>query len=206
MQLSSKAGYVLSIAIPLWLSLIAVGFYAILSHEFRHESTPTLAPKTQALGLDLSSNRPADGSRIVLGIHPQCPCTQSTLNSLARLLDAHPALRSEILVYRSKATQGLPSSTVDFAKTLPRTTLRDDADGFAARSLGISTSGTAVLFDGQSQIRFQGGLTIGRGCPVVGPGERAIAEFLHTNNSHLETAPTFGCLIQSGEPSLLPPL
>jgi len=79
-----------------------------------------------------------------------------------------------------------------------------DLTGEHTRSYGVWTSGQIVVYDGDGQLRFCGGITRGRGQLGDNPGLRQLRAALTGSSSHTE-GPVFGCPIRDPDELCGPP-
>jgi hypothetical protein len=173
----------------IWMGGSATGFG--IWQEF--EATP--GPAVQTLGLNCRT--PADGqSRLLVYLHPRCPCSGATLEELARVLEqAPPEVAVEIVFVRPPGTnEGWERGDLwNRAAELPRVQVRVDRDGKEAESVGAATSGFVVLHDSSGRTQFQGGITRGRGMLGGSAGARSLIAVLRGREVPEPAAAVFGC-------------
>lgn len=154
----------------------------------------------------LDAQRPT----LVLAAHPDCPCTQASLEELTRLLSRAGAARvaTHIVIYSDPAfdERWRKASGWTLAAEVPGATLHADPRGQTARALGVQTSGHALLFAPDGHRLFSGGITPARGERGDSAGAEAIVRFVQSGGDRsaaepavTATAPVFGCLLWGDE-------
>jgi len=141
-------------------------------------------------------------SPLLVFIHPQCSCTQATLQQLDRLLadlpetNRHFPTQLVLAVYSSAAT----GSRLPFVPAVwlhhPYRILAD-TNGQLARRFGAATSGEILLYSPARQLLFQGGITPERAQTGDGPGLESLRKALVSGQPTLryQQSAVFGCPI-----------
>jgi hypothetical protein len=181
--------------VPLLWAAAVVGGLATLQ---AYKSRPGTAGHTPALFGELpplanSAGRP----RLLMFVHPKCPCSRASLNELAEIVARE---RSKVTVEVVFVT--LDSAGSDWANTplreqaaaIPGVHLVDD-DGTLAHRLGAETSGYVVLYGADGKLLFSGGITRARGHEGDSSGRHAICALLNGDADAVAGAktPVFGC-------------
>ena len=116
-------------------------------------------------------------ARLLVFLHPQCPCSVATVRELARLA---PVVRTRadiqvLFAHPDDADSGdSPTSLRQQAAAIPGVSIADDPDGQLASACGVQTSGHALLYDANGVLLFSGGLTAGRGHEGGTPSQSAL--------------------------------
>lgn len=143
--------------------------------------------------------------RLVMAIHPQCPCSKASLVNLQRVLERHAAtVTIDLYVYRPADTEPGWSDTplVRLANQTPSLSLHDDVGSKAARAFGIRTSGGVVLYSPEGEVVFYGGVTPSRGHEGDCAGLSAIEDAIEGKPTAIDRFPVFGCpLLNDGAKS-----
>lgn len=182
----------------LWLCALALGLVGLM----RYDATP-------GAGADVPSRWPAEaglaraGDRwtLVVAVHPHCPCSRATIDTLEAMLQATSASPQVYLLFFADPSQ--PASWGDSplwqrASRLAATRLRDPGGRMAAR-FGALTSGAAVAYDRHGVRGFAGGLTPGRGEALRADGAAELAAVVFREGATVPVAtPVFGCALQDG--------
>jgi hypothetical protein len=182
------------IGIVMWAFLIALG----MAWMGRYANMPGARGPVPAhwpagTGLVLSRNRLS----LLVFIHPQCSCTRATVEELKRLI-ASPAGENidttilAVLPY-SKAAEWRASTTVDAIRNLPRLRLFYDLGGRESRHFGAFTSGYALAYSPDGNLRFAGGMTAARGETGDNTGIRVLALLAQGAKISPTSTPVFGC-------------
>lgn len=141
-----------------------------------------------------------DRHTVLLFIHPKCPCTRATLHELDRLLtrldraNIEPPRVAIVAVTPEGAdTSWLNSPIMERASRLAASDVVLDYGGHEAEIFGVTTSGTAMLFDRSGACQYAGGLTASRGHEGDSSGANALASLLAGTESANRRLPVFGC-------------
>jgi hypothetical protein len=183
-------------AAALWVGTVGAAYRAIR----RFESTPGRAAevrKSWPAGTSLVRN---DGApTLVMLVHPHCSCSRASMQELQAIVEKSPrSLRTYVVLYRPHdAKPGWERTDIYTAATKLRgAQVVIDEDGREARRFGGFTSGQTFLYDGQGQLRFEGGVTLLRGHAGMNSGR---ADVIRLANAHAAkgTHPVFGCALLS---------
>jgi hypothetical protein len=190
-----RAGLVVVWLVPIGIGVHALSSYAVVSGPAA--AAPVSWPAECAV-------QPATGRFTLLQfLHPHCPCSRRSLDELRWLL-AHSSEELDAIIFfvaPSGAPDGWQHTRLwDDAQALPRTKVLVDHHGAEARRFGAKTSGHTLLFDGQHQCRFSGGLVGVGGHVDSSSGRRAVFDILTTGASSIQRTPVFGCQLVSEEP------
>ncbi len=140
--------------------------------------------------------------QLLIGIHPKCPCSVSSVAELRKLMETNSdKMRCRALVF-------VPSSVPrDWAETLCVAELRSipgvmtefDYGGDEMRDAGILTSGGTILYDRTDKIHFHGGITPSRGHEGPNAGSEAITAIVEGRETLAMDTPIFGCRIHDSQ-------
>jgi hypothetical protein len=193
------------VAAALWLAVPTLGFAMLLQHQYAagdHGATAAPREHFAALGVEADSQR-----TLIITLHPHCPCSNTTLEELRTLLaESGGSVRATALfvvpagVASSRSDAAAPwaeaSASWHRAATIPGLERRLIAES-EARTLGPRTSGHVLLFDADGVLRFDGGITLGRGHAGDNDGRRALGAALvaatDQKPTQLVTHPVYGC-------------
>ncbi len=70
-----------------------------------------------------------------------------------------------------------------------------DEEGLLAQKFGVETSGHVLLYDGNGQLLFSGGITGLRNHEGANAGRDALLAFSQGQSHRLKETPVFGCLL-----------
>lgn len=173
-----------------WLLTIAAGLVALQRHAaIAAESAPaaTAWPAGSAVARDPSR------ATLVVFVHPGCPCTRATLRQLERVVAHHPRAAAVRVLFRDDGDDVTASAAWELAARVPEAARVRDRDGAEARRFGARTSGEVMLFDAGGVLRFQGGVTPGRGHEGDNEGAAALDRAMRGASERSLRARVFGC-------------
>lgn len=186
-------------ALTLWLTGSLVALWAIDAYK----ATPGGAGATPPRDPERPGEaRQFDCPRLMLFLHPQCPCSQASLTEFMEVVRGAGPVSAEVLfVLPPGVPRGWEQSSLHSAALrLDRIHIRDDAGGVRARKYGAQTSGHVVLYDAQGKLLFSGGITRSRGHAGDNAGRRTLQEALSGQAIAERQFPVFGCPLLSAEP------
>lgn len=133
---------------------------------------------------------------LVMFVHPQCACTEASLDELNRVL-ARCSVNVAAQIWFFQPV-GLPTSWSQStlrhnAAAIPTLIVQNDVGGEQARIFGAETSGYVVLYNPGGQLLFKGGITSSRGHEGDNFGESAIVALLSGKKSECAQTPVYGC-------------
>lgn len=175
-----------------WSGAIAFGTRSLI----RYENTPgQVGVVPQAWPASSSLERALDRPTLVMLAHPRCPCSNTSMDELARTLaQVHEKVRVYVLFLTPKGSPGWEETSLRHrAAAIPGVTVLSDIDGVEARLFGAETSGHALLFDAAGRRLFSGGITASRGHAGDNIGESAIVSLINGGRATRSTAFVFGC-------------
>lgn len=185
--------------IALWASTAGVLWWTTVQYEFA-TATGCETKFADTWPRDTSLVAIADRPTLLLFIHPHCPCTRATLYELDRLsaeLDGDPGNRPHIEVVVALPEEAgelwLNTPNMELAGRLPGASVHLDFGGKETAAFGVTTSGTAMIFDASGICQFVGGLTSSRGHEGESAGTRSLAALFAGRAPVSRNLPVFGC-------------
>ena len=180
-------------AAVVWLSLIGIG----LSFLWSYESAPGAAATPPSHWPTESVIKPAPGrDTLVMLAHPQCPCTQASLEELDKLM-AHCQGRLDVYVVVTRpagfSDDWAKASLWRRAAAIPGVHVLIDLEGVEAKRFHAATSGQVVLYGTDGRLLFSGGITASRGHVGDSFGKSAIESLVKSSSANDERSPVFGC-------------
>jgi hypothetical protein len=174
-----------------WLGLSALVFWWLQAYA----TTPGQPARPVNGPLPLATDKGERGWRLILFVHPHCPCSIPLLAELVRLTERLPGLQVRMVFVRPPGCpEGWEAGRLfQRASALPQVQAVIDADGVEARRFGARTSGQAFLFDREDRLCFQGGLTVSRGHEGASPGGEAVIALVANGTADRSQTPVFGC-------------
>jgi hypothetical protein len=193
-------GYRLPLLLTAWTAAIVWGTAILAIHDARPGPAATAASAA-----NLPSAGSSNLSKLLVFLHPKCPCSTATAGELARLMTrCQNRIDVEVFVFQpaDQPQSWSETSLVQCVRTIPGITVRFDPDAKLARQVGASTSGQVLLYDRSGQLQFKGGITGSRGHEGDNDGEDAIvARVLNRDVSagRISHTPVYGCALYSLE-------
>ena len=182
-----------------WVVGAAVGIFA-LSDYSATQGMPARADSTwpDPPGIDF----PEHGGCVLMFAHPRCPCTRASLAELDNLMRDLES-KATVVFWQPPAgsSEWCDSDLIQFARRSTRLQVFLDEGGQVTSLFGGRTSGTCLVFDRTGTLRFNGGVTAGRGHRGKTAAHQQIAAILRKDDSSVgpssqQSFPVFGCAIQ----------
>jgi len=191
----------LAYCVPLlWIATIVGGLGALQAYK----SQPGRSGQTPAVFTEWGSGSDSQRRpRLLMFLHPQCPCSRASLHELAEIVARNPGKATFELVFVNPKGAGPEWANTQLrqqAAAIPNVRLIDD-DGTLAHRLGAETSVYVVLYDADGKLLFRGGITRSRGHEGDNAGRQDICALLagNTDAPRGEKTPVYGCpLFTSG--------
>jgi hypothetical protein len=181
-----------SIRSAVWIAAVSCGLWWLN----RYHATPGSVGQTPtSLPADVSGVFLPGRTRLLMFVHPRCPCSRASLAQLAEIVAQNKGRVAAAIVFvkpPGAAPDWERSSLWDAAVKIRGARVMCD-DGTLARRLGAETSGHVMLYDADGRLLFSGGITRSRGHEGVSSGGRAICRLLHGETTSDSTMPVFGC-------------
>jgi hypothetical protein len=164
----------------LWVGLAAYGFGLWSAYEQRPGEIPDAADGT------VSFSGPTGVWRVLMFVHPHCPCSQASVLELRRLLHqlagtaAVGSVQAVVFVVRPPdAPAGWEQGELlHDLSTDPEVSVALDSGGQEAKRWKAATSGHVIVLDPQGRLRFRGGITPGRGQQGSSLGSQRIMQMI----------------------------
>ena len=158
-----KSLQAIHVVTAIWICSVVAGTTLLA----RYSSSPGLAagpPRSWPVVPELSrqSSRP----RLLMFVHPKCPCSRASINELARLT---ARCRDQMdLTALFVVPPGCPpdwhkTALWENANAIPGLQVIADQGARLASAFGVTTSGHCVVYDAENRLIFSGGITTGRG-------------------------------------------
>ncbi len=174
----------------LWVLTIAAGLVALQRHAaIASESAPAAARWPAGSGVARDPSR----QTLVVFVHPGCPCTRATLRQLERVTAHHPGAAAVRVLFRDDGDDVTAAAAWGLSARVPGAVRVRDPGGAEARRFGARTSGEVMLFDAGGVLRFQGGVTPGRGHEGDNEGAAALDRAMRGAPASSLRARVFGC-------------
>lgn len=140
-----------------------------------------------------------DKHRLVMFVHPRCPCSRASLRELDRLMIHLPeaAVVTVAAVY-PPGIGPVPSENglLQQASAIHGVRVFTDYQATEAQRFGAQTSGHVVAYDRQGRLVFRGGITSARGHEGDSLGRDMLIQALWQDDHEAAQAAVFGCSLQ----------
>lgn len=196
---AGHSSWLIALALVAWLGASLAAWYGVTAFGFTGEhvadgETPAVWPKDSAI--IPSKDRPT----LLLFLHPQCACSQATVEELERLstlapTGTPPAIRVVASTPRSTGKLWESSPLLRSTGRLPNASVFADAGGVEAARFGARVSGTVLLYDADGRRLYAGGVTMARGHDGHNAGIQAVADLLQNPRAQVTAIPAFGCKV-----------
>jgi hypothetical protein len=146
-----------------WLVITASGLLLLVDYDSKPGA---LASPPRSWPSEVSLVRNSAKPTLLMFLHPRCPCSWASLNELARIaFDERETLDVLVLFTQPPGVDADWSHTDLWEKAVANDDLRVaiDADGLLTKQFGAKTSGQVLVYDTSGRLRFDGGITPGRG-------------------------------------------
>ena len=164
----------------LWVGLIIYGFGLWNAYDQRPGEVP------EATAVAVPSISPIGSWRVMMFVHPHCPCSRASVLELRRLLHQLAATAAEESVQAVVFVVRPPDAPVGWeqGELLRALSLHQevsvtlDCGGLEAKRWEATTSGHVIVLDPQGRVRFRGGITPGRGQQGSSLGSQRIVQMI----------------------------
>lgn len=176
----------------LWLSLVAAGFWLLLSYE----SLPGRVDNIPGYWPNQSQLTPLAGScTLIMFVHPKCPCTSASLNELAVLMTRCRRLKAFVLLLSPSGLLNDWEKTDHWyhAANIKGVTVHSDMSGQEAAIFKATTSGQTIVYSPDGKLVFNGGITAGRGHEGDNQGLDTVISVANEGSVKCHNSPVFGC-------------
>jgi hypothetical protein len=184
-----------AVAVLGWLVLIAVGVGAVWRYQLGAGATARSGARWP-VGSTLP--RAADRATVIQFIHPRCPCSRASLESLRSAMAVQSAPPALLIVFlRPGGTSAAWTQTASWrlAERIPGAQLLVDSDGKEAARFGALTSGQTFAFAADGTLSFSGGITPARGEAGDSVGRQELLAALARPATSIATSRVYGCAL-----------
>ena len=184
-----------------WLATAGAGMKLLLDHQSR-AGEPAQAPAAWPGESRLGPS--PDIPRLVVFLHPRCPCSRATLSELSRLMARRRAPVDAVAVFIIPDELVASWGQTDLwreARRIPGLRVVLDPGGVESRRFGPVTSGQVLYYGAEGRLAFAGGITPGRGHAGDNAGEATVLALLEGSSTRaIAATPVFGCALWSPQP------
>lgn len=182
-----------------WLILVGLLFSILLNYK----QTAGTASQVVEHWPQHSKIVPIPGKfNLVLFAHPQCPCTRSSIQELAKLMKRLNNVRAAVVFIRPSQFQQdwVKTAIWHNADSIPGVICVEDLSGKESQRFGVHTSGETLLYDPQGRLLFTGGITASRGHEGDNLGADIIGALASGRTGLQNRTPVFGCPLADNFP------
>jgi hypothetical protein len=194
----------LLLAVAIWSLLAGACWYSLAAYGLKTDGP--VRRNSNAWPADSELTRSSGCPRLLVFVHPKCPCSQATITELHKALTAARSAdfaRPQVTIVASIPTDAhehhywrrTPLLT-RAEQLLPAAEVVLDSGGAEAGRFGAHTSGTALLFDRDGRRLYAGGVTAARGHEGANAGADALARLLRGEPGG-DPLPPLGCPLVS---------
>lgn len=198
-MITPAASKLIRIALPFaWATSVVVGLIVLIDYSSAPGDMPQSrnAPSSaKAIALPLGNNQ----STAVMFLHPQCPCSISSVREFGRLISRaqdDTAVRFVIYQPEEEHPGWRDTELVRMATELAGGTenVLFDCGGKTARECGVNVSGHLMVFSPDGACRYSGGTTLSRGHEGDNAGaNQAFSALTNEDQDFLQCSPVYGC-------------
>lgn len=184
-------------AVVAWLAVCYGVWYGAAEHSLTAGEGVIAMPGHWPAGAAVQ--RADDRPTLVLCMHPRCPCTAASVETLGSVCHtADGAIPPKVIVLVSvppaAGPDWLETSSVRSVRQMSGAEVIVDRSGRLSRRFGAATSGTVFLFSPTGDCLFGGGVTAGRGHAGANAGLLALQQAIEVGESAgADDFPVFGC-------------
>jgi len=195
----------IALVISVWLWLAVVSFGVGWLWSYNHAAGAAARPPDQWPAS--SSVARVAGRPLVMSAHPKCPCSQASVEELSKLMaNCQGQLDAYVLfvIPRNASPDWYQTDLWNSAARIPAVRVVIDQAGAEASRFGALTSGQVLLYDGNGELSFAGGITQSRGHSGDNAGRSAIESLVNRAAAEIDHSQVFGCPLFNPEECPIP--
>ena len=179
------------------LSIVStlLGIRALLAFNHTAAAVHSAPAKWPSLS---TIKRDVDRPKLLVFVHPLCPCTRATLDALEKVPALHspgtPFPAITVLFSATKTSQTEVTALWKGAQELPGARVLWDY-GQEAQRFGALTSGYVLLYNSAGELLFHGGVTGSRGHAGDNYGLEELLSSLESGRPAPRPSQVFGCAL-----------
>jgi hypothetical protein len=197
-SLSKKTLFAIGLA--LWFAAVAQGMKWMSDYSLTPGEAGAPATTWPAAEIGRGEGR----HTLVVGLHPECPCSRATMAELERVLTAAGDALEAVVVFDDAASAAPARSSALFrrATQLPRTRVVCVTSVSELGEFDFRTSGETRLYRPDGTLVFRGGITASRGHEGENAGAAAVVSHARAELCGTSATPAFGCALASARTAL----
>jgi|KBSSwiStaDraftv2_1062776.scaffolds.fasta_scaffold489487_1 hypothetical protein len=184
----------LLLSVFVWL--VAVGCGVFYLTRFENTAAETNIAYPAAFPTESRLDRDPKLPTLLFFAHPKCPCTRAGLHELARLMtDIDGKVKAYVVFIKptDESDEWASTDLLAIAEAIPNVQVVIDRDERETKIFNAQTSSTTLLYDGDGNLRFNGGITASRGHEGDNAGRTSIFEIVTANDKKNAETLVFGC-------------
>lgn len=188
--------FFLILVVVIWTVSVGIGFVWMTDYSTRPGIPADVSVK---LPPNIFSESEYKMPKLVLFIHPQCPCTAATFTELEKIVASTQGLaKIKVIFYRpnDKPVEWIETAYWRRSKNIPDVEISSMTEE-EIEKFGVITSGQTLLYDAEGNLLFSGGITSARATEGDNTGRQIVETYLHKGKILSEETPVFGCSLTS---------
>lgn len=189
----------LPLIVVIWTVAVGIGMVWILDYTARPGRSAISPFELKDKNL---INPQTNSPKLLIFLHPHCPCGRATLAELARLPARNDNLDVIVFFYlpSDQPQEWVESDIWHQAQAISNIKVKIIGDT-EIKQFGAITSGQTLLYDNRRKLIFSGGITPGRGHEGRNAGIETIEKYLRTGKTDFTETPVYGCILSTLEES-----
>lgn len=184
------------LGVTLWAIFVGIGFVWMTDYSTRPGIPANVSAK---LPPNIFSESESTFPKLVLFIHPQCPCSAATFTELEKIVASTQGLaKIKVIFYRpnDKLVEWIETAYWRRTKNIPGVEISSMKEE-EIEKFGVITSGQTLLYDAKGNLLFSGGITSARATEGDNTGRKIIETYLRKGEILSGETPVFGCSLTS---------
>ncbi len=190
----------LTIGVLIWIFITFMGFAQLLIYSntpAKKDTDIVISPWPATSKIKRIEHTPT----LLLFLHPECPCSQATVEELQRIMLRLEGIQASVITIfykpKSKPTSWVQNSLWKKVEANSRIRTFIDEDAEETTIFDAEVSGETLLFNESGNLVFRGGITPSRGHQGDNPGEDFIIRwFRGARDLAFTQTSIFGCRIR----------
>lgn len=184
--------------VTVWAIIIGIGTVWMLDYSSR---PGRIGNSPASLSTDYLNDNSSKLPKLLVFLHPQCPCSRATLTELNRLVERNSdSIDVNIFFYQpaNESREWVETALWKTASEIPNAKISPISET-ELQKFGAITSGQTLLYDSDGNLVFSGGITSARGHEGANSGSNIIEGYLHGKPTTFSETPVFGCILTTSE-------
>lgn len=181
-------------ALVVWIASVGAGMAFLTAYVNRAGATG-IPPQVMSISGGPASHK----YRLLMFVHPHCPCTTASLSELSRVMSrCSNQIKADVYFYcpDDKPDEWVTGNLWNSARAIPGVEAWIDRNALASTEFATAISGEVLLYDPVGHLCFHGGITAGRGHEGDNAGKTAVISMARKGRANVDHAPVFGCIFR----------